>query len=35
MDAKRAKTKAARERRLKRTEEKRNALVADLEEESK
>jgi len=33
MDAKRAKTKAARERRMKRVEEKRNALIADLEEE--
>lgn len=32
MDAKRAKTKAARERRLKRVEEKRNALIADLDE---
>lgn len=35
MDAKRAKTKAARERRLKRVEEKRTALMAGLEEESK
>ncbi|KAL7273613.1 60S ribosomal protein L19B [Rhizina undulata] len=32
MDAKRARTKAARERRQQRIQEKRNALVADVEE---
>jgi len=35
MDAKRARTKAARERRIKRTEEKRAAVAQGLEEESK
>lgn len=35
MDAKRAKTKAARERRLKRVEEKRTAMIADLDEQEK
>jgi large subunit ribosomal protein L19e len=35
MDAKRAKTKAARERRQQRIQEKRNALLADVEEEQK
>jgi len=34
MDAKRAKTKAARERRQQRVAEKRNALVADIEGET-
>jgi large subunit ribosomal protein L19e len=32
MDAKRAKTKAARERRVERQTQKRNALIADEEE---
>lgn len=35
MDAKRAKTKAARERRLQRKEEKRTAMIAEVEGESK
>ena len=35
MDAKRAKTKAARERRQERVEQKRQALAADEEEETK
>jgi large subunit ribosomal protein L19e len=33
MDAKRAKTKAARERRQQRIQEKRNQLLGDLAEE--
>lgn len=33
MDAKRAKTKAARERKVARQTEKRNALVGEAEEE--
>lgn len=35
MDAKRAKTKAARERRQGRIQEKRNALMGDLVDEEK
>jgi large subunit ribosomal protein L19e len=35
MDAKRAKNKAARERKVERQTAKRNALLADVEEESK
>jgi large subunit ribosomal protein L19e len=35
MDLKRAKRKAARERKVQRVEQKREALIADLEEESK
>lgn len=35
MDAKRAKTKAARERRLQRKEEKRTAMIEEIEEGSK
>jgi large subunit ribosomal protein L19e len=35
MDAKRAKTKAARERRQERVQQKRNALVGGDEEETK
>jgi len=35
MDAKRARTKAARERRLERQAAKRNALLGEGEEESK
>jgi len=35
MDAKRARTKAARERKQERQAAKRNALMGDLEEESK
>ena len=35
MDAKRAKTKAARERRQERISAKRNALLGDEEEEAK
>ena len=35
MDAKRAKTKAARERRQQRIQEKKNALMGDLVEEEK
>ena len=35
MDAKRAKTKAARERKQERVVAKRNALMGDLEEETK
>ena len=35
MDAKRARTKAARERKVERQTAKRNALLGDVEEESK